>query len=561
MEPTPRSVSEHVARVLAMVAPLPAVEVGLVDLVDGAVGDGAVGGDPAGRGTAGEDVVESGVGPEPAWPTAPGHTSVLAEDVYAVVPVPPFDHSAMDGYAVRRADLPAGGEPVTLRVVADIAAAPSSPAELSPGTAARIMTGAPLPPGADAVVPVERTSTGRFDPAAEAGTAGPSEQPDGVPATYRPSPVPERATTAPAHGRTVREPDPSSGARVPGGTVTLSLEPRDHIRRRGADVAAGSLLAPAGTAVTAAIVAGLAAAGVSRVPVRRRPRVAVVATGSELVPAGSPTRPGQITDSNSLMLAAAVRAAGADVVRLGPVPDSPDALRETLDQVTGLRRDRGLAVEPSASTAPTSRDGDRAARVTAAADGQGRGRASRCAAPASADGGGVDLVVTAGGVSAGAADVVRAVLSAGTGAPGRGPVAAGAVAEPGDVTDVELAAVGMKPGRPQALARWRGVPWIAVPGTPVAAYVSFVMFVRPAVARLRGLPRTATDPESRPAASGWTSPRGREQVVPVRVLPDGVAPTGDGHHLSALVTADALAVVPAHVEKIRPGDQVPVIPL
>lgn len=467
VEPTPRTVAEHVERVLAMITPLPADTATLTQIADG----GAVNRLPSGRSDV-EKSVPRETDRTDNGPTASQRTdpAVLAEDVRAAHPVPAFDHAAMDGYAVRSDDLPATFEPVTLRVVADIPAAPTEPRELAPGTAARIMTGAPLPPGADAVVPVERTSTGRFDPAGD----------------------PRRPTS----------------------TVTLGRQPRDHIRRQGSDIVAGSVLAHAGQELTAPVIAALAAAGVSAVAVRRRPRVAIIATGSELVPSGSPTRPGQITDSNSLMLAAAARAAGADVVRLGPVPDDPDALRAALDD----------AVFGSGGAAHA-----------------GPGLHVATAEPC------VDMVVTAGGVSAGAADVVRAVLTS--------------AATPGPVSDVEVAAVGMKPGRPQALARWRGIPWIAVPGTPVAAYVSFAMFVRPAIGRLRGTAGPGRAPESRPAAVGWTSPRGREQVVPVRTLSQGVEPTGDGHHLSALLAADALAVVPADVEKVEPGDAVPVIPL
>ncbi|WP_211341640.1 molybdopterin molybdotransferase MoeA [Myceligenerans xiligouense] len=484
MEPTPRTVADHVERVLAMVSPLSSWEVTPAQVVDG--------GAPAGGLAAADRTVPSRAVP------------VLAADVYAARPVPPFDHSAMDGYAVRGDDLPVSGDPVTLQVVADIPAAAGAARELAPGTAARIMTGAPIPPGADAVVPVERTSTGRFDPASE----------------------------------------PRPGAGTPrGNTVTLARQARDHIRRQGSDVVTGSVLARAGEELTAPVIAGLAAAGVPVVRVRRRPRVAVVATGSELVPSPMPTRPGEITDSNSLMLAAAVRAAGADVVRLGPVPDDPDALRAVLDGVVGHHRER----DPGTAHVAPAGSSDHGSGAGGAGGSTGRG---------------VDLIVTAGGVSAGAADVVRAVLSAGNAGPaddGTGSDRAGGRA--GAVSGVDLAAVGMKPGRPQALARWRGVPWIAVPGTPVATYVSFVMFVRPAIARLRGLAHPSAPPDLRPAAIGWKSPRGREQVVPVHVLPHGVEPTGDGHHLSALIAADALAVVPADVEKVDPGDPVPVIPL
>lgn len=446
MEPQARSVTEHVERVLALVAPLRATTHDLEDAFG----------------------------------------SVLTEDLYAAVSVPPFDGAAMDGYAVRLADLPADGSQVTLRVTGDVAAGPSGLTEVGTGQAVRIMTGAPLPPGADAVVPVERTSTGRF----------------------------------------------VAGAPRAEESVTLARQSRPHVRCAGEDVRQGELLARAGTELTAALVGALAASGAVRVAVRRRPLVAVISTGSELVPVGSALGPGQITDSNGPMLAAAVRAAGADVVRLGPVTDDPAALRRMLDQ----------------------------------------------AVRADADGAGADLIVTAGGVSAGAADVVREVLAApGSSGPG--------------ATDVDVATVAMSPGKPQALARWGGVPWLALPGNPVGAYASFELFARPAIDRLRGAaasgrhhpPRvgcsesTMSTQSNMPSAvplaavAGWSGSPGRLLVVPVRLapLPDagtapgsvGVAPAGSHHSLSALATADGLALVPPDVEKVRPGDIVQVLML
>lgn len=447
MEPQARSVTEHVERVLALVAPMRATTHDLEDAFG----------------------------------------SVLTEDLYAAVSVPPFDGAAMDGYAVRLADLPADGSQVTLRVTGDVAAGPSGLTEVGTGQAVRIMTGAPLPPGADAVVPVERTSTGRF----------------------------------------------VAGAPRAEESVTLARQSRPHVRCAGEDVRQGELLARAGTELTAALVGALAASGAVRVAVRRRPLVAVISTGSELVPVGSALGPGQITDSNGPMLAAAARAAGADVVRLGPVTDDPAALRRVLDQ----------------------------------------------AVRAGADGAGADLIVTAGGVSAGAADVVREVLAApGSNGPG--------------ATDVDVATVAMSPGKPQALARWGGVPWLALPGNPVGAYASFELFARPAIDRLRSAgasgrhhptgvccseSTTSTQsntPRAVPlaAAAGWSGSPGRLLVVPVRLapLPDvagtapgsaGVVPAGSHHSLSALATADGLALVPPDVEKVRPGDIVQVLML
>jgi molybdopterin molybdotransferase len=308
--------------------------------------------------------------------------------------------------------------------------------------AVRIMTGAPLPAGYDAVVPVERTSTGRF-------VAG--------------GPTAER-------------------------TVTLSRQHRDHVRRAGTDLQVGALLAKSGTTVGPGLVATAAAAGLAVLPVRRRPRVAVVSTGSELGPLGT-TIPGAVPDSNSIMLAALARSWGADVVRRGAVPDDADALHAVLDAVSEA-----------------------------------------------------DLIVTSGGVSAGASDVVREVLAAGA------------------ADDVDVATVAMRPGKPQALATWNGVPWIAVPGNPVSAFVSFVLYAAPAVRRLAGEPGPLLDRVV--AGSAWSSPPGVEQVVPAVLGPDGAAPAAtDGHHLSALPLADVLVVVPADVTEVRPGDPLDAIRL
>jgi molybdopterin molybdotransferase len=442
--PARRTIAEHAAAVLARVAPLPAVSLPL----DVAAGDGL--------------------------------GLVLSQDLVAPAAVPPFDHAAMDGYAVRLADLPDDGTPVTLPVTGDVrpgsaadgggAGAGAAGPSAGHGCAVRIMTGAPLPRWADAVVPVERTSTGRF---VAGGTTAEHE-------------------------------------------VTLRRQARTHVRRAGEDVRPGDVLARAGDRVTPTLVAAAAASGLSAVDVHRRPRVAVLSTGSELVPAGTSRTTGTVPDSNSLALAALARAAGADVVRVGAVPDDPTALRTALDHAV-----RGIL----------ARSGDE----------------NRAEAPLTT----VDLVVTSGGVSAGASDVVREVLA--SGAP--------------EVSDVELAAVAMRPGRPQALARWAGVPWVAVPGNPVSAFVSFVLFVRPAIGRLAGarLPRARTAR----AAVGWPSPAGSEQVLPVRVLAPGevepCAPLhGDAaasHHLSALLAADALALVGAGVEKVAVGDEVVLLDL
>lgn len=211
---------------------------------------------------------------------------VLAADVVATGPVPPFDNTAMDGFAVRAADT-AGASPTTpvrLRLVADLRAGAPPATGVRTGEAARIMTGAPLPAGADAVVPVERTS------AAD-------------PATVE-----------------VRE----------------AVEPGRHVRRAGEDVRAGEVVARAGDELTPARLGLLAGVGVDRVAVRPRPRVGVVSTGDELVPAGAPLGPGRIHDANRPMLAALVAGGGFEPVDLGHVGDDAAEIEAVI--VEGARR-------------------------------------------------------------------------------------------------------------------------------------------------------------------------------------------------------------------------------
>ncbi|MCB7136596.1 molybdopterin molybdotransferase MoeA [Cellulosimicrobium marinum] len=361
---------------------------------------------------------------------------VLAVDVVARVAVPAFRNAQMDGFAVRAAEAVPGA---TLPVRGEVPAGARDVAPLAPGAAARIMTGAPVPAGADAVVAVERTSVGAFVP--------------GV--------VPDQV---------------GFDARV---------EPGASVREAGDDVAVGALVVPAGAVLTPARLAACAASGVGQVVVRARPRVAVLSTGAELAPAGARLGPGQVYDTNSLALAAAVELAGGVVVHRGTTSDDPGELERTL---------------------------------------------SRAASDA-------DLVLTSGGVSKGAYEVVKDLLQD---------------------EGVRFRTVAMQPGGPQGWGTFRGTPLVAFPGNPVSAQVSFVVLVRDALRRAAGL---GPAPRGRAAlVEPVSSPRGRRQLL--RGVRDGagVRPVGGpGSHLVVtMARADVLVDVPQDVTALGAGDEVEV---
>jgi molybdopterin molybdotransferase len=396
---------------------------------------------------------------EPLRPTeialADADGAVLADDVTTAWPLPGFDNSAMDGYAVRAADVAQAGQdsPVALPVDTEVAAGDTRQLTLRQGRSIKIMTGALLPDGADAVVPVEWTDGG---------------------------------------AQTV--------------LISRPVATGNATRRAGDDAKPGDLLLLAGTKLGPAQIGVLAAAGIGVVFARRRPRVTIISTGNELAPPGSPLIPGMIWESNSYLLAAAARQIGCDVTRY-------PTIRDDVDEVLA-------AIDAAAQTA--------------------------------------DLLITSGGVSMGGEhDVVKAALSK--------SALSGAV-QPG-LGSVTFRKVAMQPGMPQGFGRVgpASTPIFTLPGNPVSAFVSFRVFVAPAlmalqdhkaerVARCRA--RLAGPISSPPDKRSFLRGIFNNEACIVTPL------TGQGsHQIASLAKANALIVVPEEVTGLPAGELVEIMEL
>lgn len=372
---------------------------------------------------------------------APGR--VLREDVHATHDLPGSDNSAMDGYAVRAEDVAnaSSESPVILPVTGDVTAGHPATDALAERTAMRIMTGAWLPNGADTVIQVELTDGGTQHVA-----------------------------------------------------ISKSLPRGANVRRRGEDMSTGQLLLRAGTPIDAAAMAILAAAEKTTVNVGRRPTVAIVSTGDELVDVGDPRREGQIVNTNAWLLATLVREAGAIPRMLGIVPD------------------------------------DREATITAL----------RAAAES-------DFIVSSGGVSVGAYDFVKEALDA-----------LGA--------ETRFWRVAMKPGKPVVLSRLGSTVVFGLPGNPASCFVSFHLFVAPALRRFAGQQEGLFPPTVRARAEGALRSAGdRRTYVRVHVSAvDGelrarpLASQGSGS-LTSMVGANGLAILEAGVHGAAEGTDVPVL--
>jgi len=382
---------------------------------------------------------------------------VLAEDVYSPLDVPPRDNSAMDGYAVRSADTHGASQrsPRFLRVVDTVAAGAISSCRVEPGTAIRIMTGAPLPEGADSVVRFEDTDE-----------------------TLRPGPSPEIG-------------------------ILKEIEPGLNIRRAGEDILKTSLVLSQGVVIGPSEAGVMASLGRQAVKVVRRPRVAILATGDELVDVGQPLPDGKIYNSNSYSLAALVRYYGGIPEILGIARDSEDSL------VARLRK--GLTA---------------------------------------------DMLLTSGGVSLGDYDVVKDVLAK------QGEISFWTVRmKPG-----KPLAFGMIKGVSKT-GVGRDIPHLGLPGNPVSSMITFELFARPAILKMMGKKNLTRPLIEAVIEDSVVNSDGRRIFARVVVSKRGeqyfarlTGPQGSGV-LTSMALANGLAIIPEDREGVAAGDTVQVMML
>jgi molybdopterin molybdotransferase len=367
---------------------------------------------------------------------------VSAEDVVATRDLPEFASSAMDGFAVRASDVAAASatQPVDLKIVGRAMIGRLPETTVGGGEAVRIATGAPIPGGADTIVPIEN---------------------------------------ADVMGETVR--------------VLDSPAPGRHVRPAGEDIREGQVLVPAGKRLGPPELGLLANAGFPHPLVHPRPRVVVLSTGDELVPPTTAPEYGQIRDSNAYTIFGAIREVGATPTLAGIVRDDVDQLKETV--LSHLIQ--------------------------------------------------ADAFVSSGGVSVGERDVVKAAFFR------RG--------------ELDFFKVAMQPGMPQGFGRIEGKPYFGLPGNPVSVFVSFEMFIRPALLKMMGRTQLFRPEVSATLTGDVTGPRGKTQFARVNVTrnADGwsAQPTGDrGSNLISTVSrANGLAVIPAGTETAHGGDRVKVM--
>lgn len=298
----------------------------------------------------------------------------LAENIVSGMDLPLFPNSSMDGYTVRSIDVEGAthDKPQTLKVVDDIPAGKVSQLTIEEGQASRIMTGAPIPAGADAVIPIEDTDQFNL-----------GRQSEPLPLEIK---------------------------------VIRSIRKGDYIRQKGEDIQSGEIILSSGKRIRPQEVGLLAMLGITEIPVVRQPRIAIMSTGDELVPIDMPLQAGQIHDFNTYTLHAQIVRDGGDPIHAGIASDLESAVFD------------GLANAVSSE---------------------------------------VDLILSTAGVSVGAFDFVKSVVE--------------------QNGYVEFWRVNMRPGKPLTFGYFQGIPFIGLPGNPVSAFVSYEIFVRPAIFRMSGI--------------------------------------------------------------------------
>ena len=359
---------------------------------------------------------------------------IAAEDVVSPIAVPGWDNSQMDGYALRAADVTAPG--ATLRVSQRIAAGHVGET-LEPGTCARIFTGAPLPEGADCVVPQERVEAGE--------------------STVRFNDVPKAG---------------------------------DWVRARGGDVAQGALVVRRGERLTPGKVGMIASVGRAYVTVYRRLRVGIFFSGDELVQPGEPLPPGGIYNSNRFTLRALLQTLGCEALDLGSVPDSLEATTRALEE---------------------------AAKTT-------------------------DVILSTGGMSVGEEDHIKPAVKR--------------------LGELDVWRVRVKPGKPLAFGHVAGVPFIGIPGNPVAAFVVFLMMARPFLLKRMGCSADEVTPQWMRADFEWPRAGDREEFLRVRRNATGgldLFANQNSQVLSSCGWADGLVDLPVGATVAR-GDMVKYYP-
>ena len=372
---------------------------------------------------------------------AAAHGRVLAEDVASRLTQPPADVSAMDGYAVRAEDV--AKTPVDLEQIGESAAGDGFDGTVGSGQAARIFTGAPVPPGADAIV--------------------------------------------------IQEDTESDGTRI---TVKKTVAAGRYIRPAGLDFKVGDVLLPAGRLVSARDISLASAMNIPWLRVVRKPRIAILSTGNELVMPGEPLGRNQIISSNSLGLGALVTAMGGEPINLGIAGDTAESLKSFLEGVKSA-----------------------------------------------------DMLVTIGGASVGDYDLVKTVLG-----------------EEG--LDITFSTVAMRPGKPLIFGRIHGCPMLGLPGNPVSAGVTSVLFLRPAIEVMLGLNRGHRPPEAAVLGRDLDANDHRQDYLRSKLT---IGDSGDltvtpferqdSSMLALFAAADCLAIRPPNAAPAKAGDRIEIIRL